>query len=153
MLLLLGAGFSVWGTKAWLARAVETQGTVIEMLRVRDSENKGYLFTPIVRFDTIDGRTVEFQSGLRTNPPLYRTGQEVSVVYDPGVPESAAVRDVLSLWMMPIILAFIGSIFLTVATAMIVLIKRVSRAFDQAPHVIDVASPPRRGTALNRSHS
>ncbi|MFG3596108.1 DUF3592 domain-containing protein [Bradyrhizobium sp. RDI18] len=155
LLLLLGAGFSVWSTKAWLARAVETQGTVIEMLRVRDSENKGYLFTPIVRFDTIDGRTVEFQSGLRTNPPLYRTGQEVPVVYDPGVPESAAILGVLPLWMMPIILAFIGSIFLFVATVMIVLIKRVARALDQPSHLADVAgSPGRRQVAVpNRTRS
>jgi hypothetical protein len=150
LLLLLGAAFSVWTTKAWLARAVETQGTVIEMLRVRDSEDKGYLFTPIVRFETIDGRTVEFQSGLRTNPPAYRAGQEVTVVYDPGVPESAAIRGVLSLWLMPIILVFIGSIFLAIGVAMILLIRHVSRHLS---HPADADGPPPHGAILNRRHS
>jgi hypothetical protein len=153
MLLLLGAVFSVWSTKAWLARTVEAPGTVIEMLRVRDSEDKGYLFTPIVRFETIDGRTVEFQSGLRTNPPAYRAGQQVSVVYDPGVPESAAIRGVLSLWLMPIILAFIGSIFLAIGAAMILLIRRVSRHLGQPLHLADAAGPPPHGAVVNRTHS
>lgn len=153
LLLMLGAGYSVWSTKAWLARAVEAPGTVIEMLRVRDSEDKGFLFTPIVRFETIDGRTVEFQSGLRTNPPAYRTGQEVSVVYDPGVPESAAIRGVLSLWLMPIILAFVGSIFLFIATAMIVLIRRVSRGLGQPSHPAVAVGAPGHGAVLNRTHS
>jgi hypothetical protein len=153
LLLLLGAAFSVWTTKAWLARTVEVQGTVIEMLRVRDSEDKGYLFTPIVRFESLDGRTVEFQSGLRTNPPAYRAGQEVPVVYDPSVPESAAIRGVLSLWLMPIILAFIGSIFLAIAAAMIVLINRVSRNLDQGSHLANAVGPPGHGAVLNRSNS
>ncbi|MEH2587088.1 DUF3592 domain-containing protein [Bradyrhizobium sp. AZCC 1721] len=151
LLLLLGAGFSVWSTKTWIARAIETSGSVIEMVRLRDSEDKGYLFAPVVRFQTRDGRTIEFQSGLRSNPPAYRTGQTVSVLYDPDVPESAAIRGVFSLWLMPIIVAFIGAVFLIVATAMIVLIKRVSRAFDAPLHVIDVASPPRHGAGLKRS--
>jgi hypothetical protein len=137
-----------------MARAhIEVQGTVIEILRVRDSEDKGYLFTPIVRFESLDGRTVEFQSGLRTNPPAYRAGQEVPVVYDPGVPESAAIRGVLSLWLMPIILAFIGSIFLALAAAMIVLINRVSRNLDQGSHLANAVGSPGHGAVLNGSNS
>jgi hypothetical protein len=131
LLLLLAAAWSVWTTKAWLARAVEVQGSVIEMVRVRDSDNTGYLFTPLVRFRTAEGKVIEFQSGVRTNPPAYRTGQTVSVLYDPEEPQSAAIRGVLSLWLMPIILSFIASIFLGVGTAMIVLSDRVARALDQ----------------------
>lgn len=155
LLLLVGAAWSVWSTKAWIARAVEVQGSVIEMVRVRDSEDKGYLFTPIVRFQTADGRTVEFQSGLRTNPPAYRTGQTVSVLYDPDVPESTAIRGVLSLWFMPIILSFIGSIFLAVGAAMIVLSNKVSRAFNEPSRLTDVVGRPgpERRPVLNRTHS
>ncbi|MBI5262580.1 MAG: DUF3592 domain-containing protein [Bradyrhizobium sp.] len=131
VLLLLGAAYTAWTTRAWLARAVEVRGSVIEMVRVRNSENTGYLFTPIVRFKTVAGRTIEFESGVRTNPPAYRTGQTVSVVYDPEEPQSAAIRGMISLWLMPMILSFIGSIFLLVGTAMVVLSGRVERMFDQ----------------------
>ena len=70
LLLLLAAAWSVWSTKTWLARTLEVEGVVIEMVRMRDSDDKGYLFSPIVRFETADGATHEFQSGLRTYHPL-----------------------------------------------------------------------------------
>src|SRR5262245_32074598 len=81
--LLLGCAWSVSSTKAWIAKATEAQGKVIEMVRIRDREDGGYMYSPLVRFETTDGSTIEFQSTLRTNPPAYRTGQTVSVLYDP----------------------------------------------------------------------
>jgi hypothetical protein len=153
LLILLAAGLSVWSTKTWIASAIETPGSVIEMVRLRDSEDKGYVFAPVVRFETMDGRTIEFQSGLRTNPPAYRTGQTVSVFYDPDVPESAAIRGVFSLWLTPIILAFIGSIFLAIGAAMILLIRRVSRHLGQPSHLSDAGGPPPHAAVINRTHS
>ena len=130
LLLVLAAVWAGWSTKAWVARSVEVQGLVIEMVRVRDREDSGYLFAPVVRFKTVNGSTIEFESGLRTNPPAYHTGQIVSVLYDPDEPRSAAIHGMLSLWMMPIILSFIGTIFLIVGTAMVVMSGRVARIFD-----------------------
>lgn len=130
-LLLLAAAWTVWSTNAWLKRSVEVQGTVIEVLRVRDSDNTGYLFTPRVRFQTTDGREIEFQSGLRTNPPAYRTGQTVQVFYDPGEPRSAVIRGLFSIWFMPIILSFIGLIFGVIGTAMVVMSRHADRALNQ----------------------
>jgi hypothetical protein len=155
LLLLLAAAWSVWSTRAWIARAVEVQGAVIEMVRVRDSEDKGYLFTPVVRFQTADGRTIEFQSGLRTNPPAYRAGQAVSVLYDPEEPQSAAIRGVLSLWLTPIIVGFIGTIFLAVGIAMIAMSNWASRMLDQPPRRSDVVGRPgsERRAVFNRTHS
>jgi hypothetical protein len=116
LLLLLGAAWTVSSTRIWIAHAIEVPGSVIEMVRMRDSDNTGYLFAPVVRFKTLQGNTVDFESGLRSNPPAYRTGQSVSVLYDPDEPRSAAIRGFFSLWLMPIILGFIGSIFLIVGT-------------------------------------
>ena len=101
------------------------------MVRVRDSDNTGYLFAPLVRFQTAERRTIEFQSSLRTNPPAYRAGQVVPVLYDPDEPQSAAIRGVLSLWLLPIILCFIGSIFLCLGIAMVALSGRAARVLDQ----------------------
>lgn len=154
LLLLLAAAWSVWSTKTWLARALEVEGVVIEMVRMRDSDDKGYLFSPIVRFETADGSTHEFQSGLRTNPPAYRTGEVVSVVYDPAVPGAATIRGVLSLWLTPIILCFIGTIFFAIGAAMIAMSNWASRVLD-APRLADVAIRPSSevGTAFGRTHS
>ena len=155
LLLLFAAAWSVWSTKAWLARAVEVQGSVIEMVRVRDSEDKGYLFSPVVRFQTADGATHEFQSGLRTNPPAYHAGQSVAVVYDPLVPQSAAIRGVLSLWLTPIILSFIGTIFLAIGIAIIAMSNWASRVLDGPARPSDVVREPapERRAVLNGTQS
>jgi hypothetical protein len=139
LLLFVAAGWSVGSTKGWLARTLEAEGVVVEMVRMRDSDDKGHVFSPIVRFETADGGTHEFQSGLRTYPPAYRTGEVVSVVYDPAVPEAAMIRSLLSLWLMPIILSFIGTIFCAIGIFMIVMCSWGSRVFGRQ---IAVVSPP-----------
>jgi hypothetical protein len=131
VLLLLGTAFSVWSTKAWLARTVEVRGAVIEMVRVRDRDSGGYLFTPLVRFETRDGKTIEFQSGLRTNPPAHHAGQTVPVLYDPDAPHSAAIKGLFSLWLASIVLCFIGCVVLTIGTAMVLLSGRVARILEE----------------------
>jgi Protein of unknown function (DUF3592) len=131
LMLVLGAAWTVWSTKTWVAHAIEVPGKVIEMVRVRDREDGGYMFAPVVRFQTIEGSTVEFESGLRTNPPAYRTGQAVSVLYDPDEPHSAAIRGFFSLWFVSIILGFIGTIFLMVGTAMVAMSAWAAKFFEQ----------------------
>src|SRR4051794_41757070 len=107
--LLLGAAWSTWSTKTWIDHTIEGQGKVIEMVRIRDRDDGGYMFAPLVRFQTGDGRSIEFQSSLRSNPPGYRTGQTVTVLYDPDAPESAAIRGLFSLWLVTMVLGFMGS--------------------------------------------
>jgi Protein of unknown function (DUF3592) len=67
---------------------------------------------------------VEFQSSHRSNPPAYYTGQAISVLYDPEQPNSAAIHGVLSIWSLPMVLSFLGAIFLALGTAIAVLIER-----------------------------
>jgi len=144
LLLFVAAVWSVWSTKAWLARCVEVDGVVIEMVRTRNSEDNGYLFHPIVRFETAVGKTHEFESGLRSYPPAYRTGEVVTVVYDPAVPDAAVIRG--TLWFIPGILVFIGTIFIGIGTGMIVLCNVVSRAFAER-NSDSVSEPSPKGNA------
>lgn len=145
---LLGAVWSASSTKTWIAHAVEVPGSVIEMVRVRDSDDTGYMFAPVVRFKTAEGNTVEFESSFRSNPPAYRTGQSVSVLYDPSEPRSAAIRGFLSLWLMPLILGFIGSAFLIVGTAMVVFSGWAGKFFEAGASWSDPAAPSRLPPAL-----
>jgi hypothetical protein len=142
LLFLLGAAYSVWSTKTWLALAVEAEGSVIEMVRVRDNDS-GYMFTPLVRFRSRDGETVEFQSTLRTNPPAYRTGQSVTVLYQPEDPGSATIRGFLSLWLTPLVLSLIGTVFLLIGTAFIVVGSRVRGFFVQTEVTLTRSPGPR----------
>jgi hypothetical protein len=141
LLFLLGAVWTASSTRTWIARAVEVQGTVIEMVRIRDRDDGGYMFAPLVRFQTADGRTTEFQSILQTNPPAYHAGQTVSVLYEPGAPQSATIRGLLTLWFIPLLLGFVGSIFTIVGIAMVVMCGFAARFFEQRSTAIGVTGP------------
>jgi hypothetical protein len=63
---------------------LRTTGIVIDH-KSRSSvgfDSFSHLLFPVVRFETQDGKTVEFESGLGTNIPP-RVGEEVMVIYDP----------------------------------------------------------------------
>lgn len=127
LLLLALAVFVVWNTTAWLKRTVEAPGTVVEMLRTRDKENTGWLYEPVVRFETAEGKTIKFEANFRSSPPAYRVGDTVTVVYLPDAPERAQIRGFLSLWMGPLIMAFIGAVFFGVGASMLAASRRVAR--------------------------
>jgi hypothetical protein len=81
----------------------------------------GGVVYPSVRFQTADGRTIEFQNGLGSNAPP-RVGEQVTVFYDPGRPEDAklGLGDTFkpNLKLLPVVglifLAVVGLMFLSV---------------------------------------
>jgi hypothetical protein len=126
LLLLAGAAYLTFDTRSWLARSVEAQGVVVELVATRDRDGN-VLFAPKVRFETANGKPVEFLSSLRTNPPAYAVGQSVRVLYDPEKPGSAALAGFFSLWFVPIVLGFIGTVFTAVGVAVAVVRRRMAR--------------------------
>lgn len=130
LLLLAGALHQTSVTTTWLKRAVEVDGTVVRMLRHTDKDGD-VTFKPIVRFSTADGKTVEFHSSFSSNPPAYRIGQSVPVVYLPEEPERAAIRSFLSLWMGSLVLGLLGAILFGVGAAVVIASRRVSRKLTQ----------------------
>jgi len=69
------------------------------------------LYFPSVRFQTQDGRTVEFQNKVGSNAPP-RVGDEVTVIYDPARPEEAEVALGSMFRFSPKALLVAGGIFL-----------------------------------------
>ncbi len=69
------------------------------------------LFYPSVRFQTADGRTIEFQNKIGTNVPP-GVGDEVTVIYDPARPEEAKVALGSMFKFDPKALLIVGGIFL-----------------------------------------
>jgi hypothetical protein len=127
VLMLAGAIYLAFDTRAWLARAVEAPGTVIEMVRVRNSDSGGYMFAPLVRFATAEGKTIEFQSTVHTNPPAYHAGERVTVLYDPAKPNSAAISGWFSIWAVPFILGIVGAGFVVFGFGAAAIGRRVPR--------------------------
>jgi hypothetical protein len=127
LLLLAWAAYKYLDTRAWLRRSVEAPGSVIEMVRVRDRETGDVSFAPLVRFQTRDGKSIEFQSSFRSNPPAYTVGQTVTVLYDPDDPNAAAVSGVFSIWGFSIILALVGFVFVMIGIGIMLIARRLSQ--------------------------
>ena len=68
------------------------------------------LLFPSVRFQTPDGKTIEFHNSIGSNAPP-KVGDEVTVIYDPERPEEAMVAP-RSMWRVdPKALLVVGAIF------------------------------------------
>lgn len=80
--------------RAFLARAQRAPGVVVGLGRGSSmgsgpNDTMRRSFAPVFRFTTIDGREVEVRSSVESNPPTYRPGDQVTVLYDPAAPEKA----------------------------------------------------------------
>lgn len=121
----------VWyqNTRAFMAAAVRTQGTVIDLIAVRSDDSTTY--RPVVRFEDSEGRTVEFSSSSSSNPPRYARGEAVSILYRPTDPQDAEIDGYFSLWGGQTILAALGSVFLLIGGG-IIIGQRAKRLRDEA---------------------
>ncbi len=68
-----------------------------EVVRIKGEWSSGrdshYTYYPIVRYRTQDDRTVEFKDSVGTNPPSYRRGDQVTVLYGAADPGGDAMID------------------------------------------------------------
>jgi hypothetical protein len=65
----------------------------------------------VIFTDSKTGREVEFVSSTASNPPGFRVGEQVAVLYDPEGPETAVIPGFFSLWIWVSILSSMGIIF------------------------------------------
>jgi hypothetical protein len=99
--LLQSRGERVLGTVAFL----ESKSTV-----------HGSSYYPVVEFIAQDGGTVQFRDSMGSNPPAYREGEAVRVLYFPDFPQQSATIDRgLLNWLVPGALCLLGSLLATIA--------------------------------------
>jgi len=118
-LVFVGVGFLFIGlavfflirTRNFINNSEKTQGQVILNLYQADSEGGGGGYTPVFEFRTAQGKKVEGSGDLAVNPPQYKVGQTVEVLYDPKKPEEARINKGLNLYYIPGFLAFFGLVF------------------------------------------
>lgn len=94
ILLAAGVGLLVLGahlhrsTSAFLAKAVPGSGRVVDLAMNHSSDTTTY--APVVEFE-VDGRTYRFKDSIGSDPPSYRRGDAVKVLYDPDRPANARI--------------------------------------------------------------
>lgn len=94
VLVLAGAALIALGahlhrsTAAFLERAVQGTGTVVEL--VANHSGDGVTWAPVVEFEH-GGRRLRFKDSVSSNPPSWRAGDAVAVLYDPARPADARI--------------------------------------------------------------
>ena len=94
ILLVAGVGLMLLGihlhkqTGTFLEKAVRARGTVVGMVRSGTSDS--VTSAPIVQFEH-EGRRYRFQDSVGSNPPAWRSGDAVDVLYDPSQPADARI--------------------------------------------------------------
>jgi hypothetical protein len=106
--LLIGAVWTYFKQQRTLQSRVVTTGTVMEL--TRQNTTRGYILCPVIEFTIPSGEKIRFTSGFGSRPASHRIGQVVNLRYEPTDPHKAEVESALSLWLVPLIMAFIGMI-------------------------------------------
>ena len=97
-------------TRAFLENAQKAQGTVIRMVYSSDSEGGGG-YSPVYTFRTISGQVIEVTDRMSSNPPQFKEGQIIDVLYDTDNPNKARINKWFNLYFVPMLLGFLGLIF------------------------------------------
>jgi len=109
------------------ATAATTSGTVINLVsshgRRLDRDGlalarRSIHYRPVVEFIDSQGRRKEMQSAFGSNPPAYKSGEQVTILYDPDNPEFAVIDD-WHRYSSEVILLGIGIIFSVVGSGIL----------------------------------
>jgi Protein of unknown function (DUF3592) len=111
-------------SQRFAASAARAGGVVVELVSGSPGPRGGVpLAYPVVRYHTTDGREVVFRSALGSQPPLWRPGQSVTVLYDPANPEAARIETKAATVVAPGCFVAVGVALAGFATVMFLLFR------------------------------
>jgi hypothetical protein len=118
--LLLFIALVLWNkTRSFIAHAATTQGTVTELIEVRDKDGGSSTFKPVVKFTGPAGEQVSFESSYSSRPPAYDVGETVDVLYTPRDLHDARIKGLGSLWAGVLILFGLGTVFSAIGASIL----------------------------------
>ncbi|WP_111657207.1 DUF3592 domain-containing protein [Isoalcanivorax indicus] len=112
VLLAVAVGLGL-NTQRFVAESHTATGQVVALDASRSSDG-GTTWRPVVSFRAGDGQTYRFSSQVSSNPPAYKRGETVTVLYAPEQPDNARIKGLFSLWGGVLICALVGVMFTSV---------------------------------------
>jgi hypothetical protein len=139
--MLIGAAVSLVHTRSFLAQASRAQGTVVALQprHSRHTNTNGtnssdtgdsVTFAPLVRF-SYASQVIDFTSSSSSNPPSYRIGETVRVLFLESNPSSARIDSFFPVWGATVILSSLGSVFFLIGGGMIIVPRMGARADER----------------------
>ena len=139
--MMLGGGLKVLlDGRRFLATAAEARGVVVDVAEVSDglgdaahqmadASGVGREVTrsyPVVEFVTGREQVVRYQPPKGSNPPDFRIGGPLSILYDPANPQHVVLDTWDELWKEGVILVAVGLV-LTIIVVVVYLVVRLAR--------------------------
>jgi uncharacterized protein DUF3592 len=126
--MMLGGGLKVLlDGQRFLATAAEARGVVVEIAKVREYDSDvGREVTrsyPVVEFITAREQVVRYQPPIGSNPPDYRIGGPLSVLYDPANPEHVVLDTWDELWKAGVVIIAVGLVLTVIIVAVYLLLR------------------------------
>ena len=125
--------FCLWGAYAgYVSWNLQTngesiEGTVVRLNEQSDSEGGCCTYVPVVEFDA-GGRAYSFEGDTASDPPAYRVGQRVPVIYEPSDPQTAQIDKWSERWLFPILI--IPAMLLAALVTNFVMVRAWQRGDD-----------------------
>lgn len=113
--------------KVWkISRSTKTTGVVMDVevsqgMRQNYSSSRNTLYKPSVRFQTADGRLIDYKSKIASSLDNYAIGENVTVYYNPQFPHQAHIGTILHTLFPYLIFGFVGGMFTLVGTFFVLL--------------------------------
>ena len=113
------AGFAALAIAGWMVAcdpvftgaAVGATGEVVDLKRSQ-SGNGVASYRPVVVFRDASGVERRFEGAVGANPPDYRKGEQVAVLYDPAAPDQAVINSWSQRVMGPVLAGGFGALLL-----------------------------------------
>ena len=116
-LLALGITFVLLIIKLWkIKNAIKTTGVVTNVearqgMRQSHGSIRNTLYRPTVRFQTADGRVIDYQAKISSSLDNYAVGQNVTIYYNPQFPHEAHIGTIPRTLFPYFIFGFVGVMF------------------------------------------
>jgi hypothetical protein len=101
----------------FLDKAISVKGRVVDLdthyssnssSSSNSKKSNSPTYAPVVAFVTVDGEKIVFTSSTSSNPPSYRIGESIEVLYLKESPRNARIDGFFSLWGLSLIVGIIG---------------------------------------------
>ncbi|HEY8558813.1 MAG TPA: DUF3592 domain-containing protein [Pyrinomonadaceae bacterium] len=129
LVFLLGLAFAIVNAalflrKVWkVLRAIKTTGVVTNVEAREGMRHSGAfaspsprntLFRPTVRFQTADGRVIDYTPGTSNSWSNYKIGENIPVYYDARQPQKPVVGRFYNLWFPFFLFGFVSALLIVV---------------------------------------
>jgi hypothetical protein len=107
----------LWALNQWHFRtaAAAAEGLVVDVVVETDAKGSR-MYSPVVEFTDTLGERFRFQEGVAvTGSPFFDKGERVPVLYERENPARAQIDSFSSSWLVPLLFAAFGLIFMWVA--------------------------------------